>query len=442
MVEAEFELTVLARVLPASLVRAVLDDFDKGAKRRRKLPPELVVWLLIGMGLFRNLSIPAVLRRVVDGLNGAVSWGLAELPCATSLAHARDRLGWEAVREIFRRLADLLLRRHVDATTWRGLAVYVLDGVCFLAPDSPENDSQLGRAGVTRGGAKSGFPQLRGVFLVATWSHLIVRAAFGPYRKGELTLAHEMAAQIPPGVLLLLDRAYYSFAWLSAVIDQKAYFVVRAKTTGRCMVPRTTKRLTRSEALAELRVPACTKRKNPMLPDLLQVRVVNYVVKGYRPIKLVTNLMDAELFPAKEIAALYHDRWEAELSYRELKTYLAAKSVIFRSKTPDRVRQEAYGLLIAYNCVRSLMADAANEAGVQPHRLSFVGCLERIRVALLLLAAVGEFVDRAQQALLDDLARCVLPPRRADRRCPRAVKIKMSNYPRKRPGSEVVACSR
>jgi hypothetical protein len=442
LVRPEFELAALAKVLPASLIGEVLEATGKTGKRRRKLPPELVSWLLIGMGLFRDLSIPAVLRRVVDGLTGVVSWGLAELPCATSVAHARDRLGWETVRELFRRFADQLLGRYAEAATWRGLAVYVLDGVCFLTPDSEKNESEFGRAGVTRGGAKSGFPQLRAVLLVAAWTHLVVRAAFGPYRKGELTLAHEMVGQIPPGVLLLLDRAYYSFAWLSAVLDRKASFVVRARTNGRCMVPGITKRFARGDALATLRVPACTKRKNPSLPDRLQVRVVIYTVKGYRPITLVTNLLEPTRYPAKEIAALYHDRWEAELAYREVKTYLVGKSVVFRSKTPNRVRQEAYGLLLAYNCVRALMTEAAVEAGVQPRRLSFVGCLERIRLALPLLAAAGNDGDRLLQALVDDLARCVLPPRRAGRQCPRAVKIKMSNYPRKRPGSQVVARTR
>ena len=184
-------------------------------------------------------------------------------------------------------------------------------------------------------------------------------------------------------------------------------------------------------------MPHSTKEKHPSLPDLIEVRVVTYRPKGHRPIKLVTNLVDPELYPVAELAALYRDRWEVEFSYRELKTHLVGNAVVFRSKTRDRVLQEAYGLLLAYNCVRALMADAAVVAGVQPRRLSFVGCLERIRVALPAVAAAGPG-DDVLEVLLDSLALCLLPKRR-DRESPRAVKIKMSNYDRKPP---VISSSR
>lgn len=443
MPQQAFELAALATVLPLSLIRDALEETDKQGERRRKLPPELVTWLLIGMGLFRDLSIQSVLQRVVDGLAGVASWGRAEVPCSTSIAHARDRLGWETVRLIFHRLAEVLRGKHASATTWHGLAAYALDGVCFLTPDTPKNDAAFGRAGVTRGGAKSGFPQLRGVLLVAAWTHVVVRAVFGPYKKGELTLAHELVREIPAGALLLMDRAYFGFAWLSALVDQRVRFVVRAKTKGRVLTPKITKRFTRTDGLGWLPVPKSAKEKNRALPDRLAVRVVTYTLKGYQPIKLVTDLLDPKRYPAKALAALYHDRWEAELSFRELKTYQLEARVAFRSHTPERVLQEVYGLLLAYNCVRSLMADGAAVAGVAPRQLSFTACLERIRTSLPSLAAASP-AERAKllQVLVDDLARCVLPRRRVGRQCPRAVKIKMSNYARKRPGVETVARTR
>lgn len=433
MKRPQFELAALAQVLPSMLIAITLKDEGKEGERRRKLPPELVVWLVVAMAVFRDLSIKNVLRRVVDALAGVVNWGLAELPTATSLAHARDRLGWETVRELFRRFAEQLREKHAEATTWLGMAVYTLDGSCFLAPDTPENDAVFGRAGTSRGGAKSGFPQLRGVFLIAAWTHLVVRAVFGPYRKGELTLAHELADQIPGGALVLMDRAYYSFAWLTALVEREVHFVVRAKTTGRCLRPISKKKYSRRDGLAKLLVPKCTKSKHPGLPDEITVRVLTYTAPGFRATTLVTDLLDPERYSAKAIAELYHDRWEAELSYREIKTHQVGERVVFRSHTCRRVLQEAYGLLIAYNCVRALMADAAAETGVQPRQLSFVDCLERIRTALPLIAAArpGD-VPRLQRALLDSLAACVLPARRKGRRFPRAVKIKMSNYARKR----------
>ena len=436
MTRPPFELAALGQVLPAELIRDVLEHTDRQAKRRRKLPPELVTWLVVGMAVFRSLSIANVLRRVVDGLGGDVSWGRAELPSATSIAHARDRLGWETVREIFRRLAELLGRRHSAASTWLGLAVYALDASCFLAPDTPANDAAFGRAGVTRGGAKSGYPQLRGVFLVATWTHLVARAVFGPYRKGELTLAQELADQIPAGALVLMDRGYYSFAWLSGLLDRRVRFVVRAKTSGYCLRPKITERFSARDGLATLGVPRSTKSKNRELPDEIAVRVLTYAVKGFRPVTLVTDLLDPERYSARAVTELYHDRWEVELSFREIKTHQVGQRVVFRSQRPERVLQEGYGLLIAYTCVRALMADAAAgaEAGLQPRRLGFVDCLDRIRASLPLIAAASPGDQpRLVSALLDSLGACILPPRRTGRRCPRAVKIKMSNYPRKRP---------
>lgn len=438
----QFELAAFTKVLPVSTVLKVLEEVDALQERRRKLPSEVVLWLLVGMGLFRGLSIPNALRRVVAGLTGLVAWGPAEVPCSTALAHARDRLGFDAVREIFRRLADVLFGRYAQTTTWRGLGVYVLDGVCFMVPDSKKNDDAFGRAGVTRGGA-SGFPQLRGVLLVAAWSHLVVRAAFGAYRKGEITLAFDLVPQLPSGALLLLDRGYYAYVFLVQLLRRETFFVVRAKTKGRCMAPKTTKRLGPNDVLARLQLPPSTKWKNPSLdlPPTLDVRVVTYKKKGWPAVKLVTNLLDPERYPAEAIAELYHDRWEIELSYREIKTHLVANQVAFRSKTPTRVLQEAYGLLLAYDCVRALMADAAIDAGVQPRALSFTSCLERIRVALPSLAAAND-KDAALRDLLDDLARCLLPQRRAGRSCPRVVKIKMSHFPRKRPAVQVRSRSR
>ena len=165
--------------------------------------------------------------------------------------------------------------------------------------------------------------------------------------------------------------------------------------------------------------------------------MIKFRVKGFRPLTLVTSLLDYEKYPAAEIGALYHERWEIELSCRELKAYQAGEQVTFRTKTPDRIRQEAFGLLIAFNCVRGLMAEAASLKGVEPRRLSFVGCLERIRAAII--AFDGRDPEAFQERLLLSLSRCVLPPRRVGRRCPRAVKVKMSKWPRKRPGSQVVA---
>lgn len=421
------EVAALARVLPLSLIREVLVEAGKQGQRQRKLPSELVVWLVVGMGLFRGLSVQNVLQQVVDGLGGLCSWGPAELPHKTSIAQARDRVGWEVLRTIFQRLAAHLAGVHAGATTWRGLLVYVLDGTCFMVPDTPENEASFGRPGSTRGG-KSGYPQLRVVLLVAAWTHVVVDAVVGPYTCNEGRLAEHLVPRLKAGCLILLDRAFYTFVWPARLLARGDHFAVRAKR-GRCaMTARRRRRLGTGDWLAELRRPAHLRGSG--LPEVLEVRLITCARKGYRPITVMTSLLDSNLYPAREVALLYVDRWEAELSYRELKTYMASEQVTFRSKKTNRVLQEVYGLLVAYNCVRALMCEAAEEAGVRPIDLSFTDCLERLRRVL----SRTNSPDEAHAQLVAAFALCRNPPRRVGRRCDRAVKIKMSCWPRKRPG--------
>lgn len=408
----EFGLGALESVFPPELVADALAAAGKQAKRLRKLPPDLVLWLVVGMGLFRALSIPNVLARIVGSLGRAVSWGPSELPHSTTIAEARDRLGWEVVRTIFGRLAAALAKKHEPEKLWRGLKLRALDGCTFMVPDSKANDAAFGRPGTSRGGAKSGFPQLRAVLVMGVFTHLVTELIFAPYRLSELKTAERLANRLERGTLLLMDRLYYSFAWLVALRSRRVHVLVRAKTGPRDLKPRTIRRLRDGSKLAKLLAPRTLRRKHPSLPEQLEVRVIRYRAKGFRPITVVTTLLCPDAYPASQLGALYHDRWEVELGCREVKTYQVATQVAFRSKTPARVLQEAYGLFMAYNCVRALMAEAAVRKGVEPRRLSFVDCLERIRAALIAWSGAPTHHD----ALLDGLTCCVSPPRREGRR--------------------------
>jgi hypothetical protein len=261
--------------------------------------------------------------------------------------------------------------------------------------------------------------------VLGAWTHTVVDAVFGPYTQNETKLAEHLVPRLKENAVYLLDRAYYSFVWPARFAQQGAYFVVRIKE-GRCaMRPRRLARLGQDDYPGELVKPRSLRKRYPEFPERVRVRTITCRRKGFRPYTVITNLL-SESYPATEIGALYVDRWEIESGYRELKVHMAKERVTFRSKRPDRVLQEAYGLLLAYDCVRGLMCEAAVEAGVRPVQLSFADCLCRIRWALRATTDV--------RALVDELARCVLPPRREGRRFDRAVKVKMSNYPRKRRG--------
>lgn len=417
---ANAALAVLLQAIPKALVEEVLKESRVRKERVRKLPRSLTLWLVVGMGLYRQLSIENVLLRVASWLPEA-PWDPAKVPHPSSVAEARDRLGWETVRTLFRRFAKHLQERTAAATSWRGHEVFTLDGTCFMAPDSRDNDRVFGRASVSRGGT-SAFPQIRALMLVGLFTHVISEVVMGPYKASEMALGQYLLDRLRAGTIVLMDRAFYGFVWPSEFMKRSVHFVIRMKFGKRSLVYRKVRRLGQGDWIAEAQRPL--KYKGSDLPERLRLRMIECARPGFRPVFVITSMLDPEAYPAAEIAALYRDRWEAELSYRELKSHLAREKVSFRSKTHARVLQEAYGLFVAYNCVRALMCDAAAKKKVRPINLSFTDCLNRLRLGLEVHASV--------EGVVEAMSWCELPPRRKGRRCERAVKIKFSSYSRKR----------
>lgn len=210
------------------------------------------------------------------------------------------------------------------------------------------------------------------------------------------------------------------------------HWVTRAKSTTRL---RQLQRLGRGDSLVEIQLSAETRRIYPDLPATWSVRAINYHRKGFRPSTILTSLVDSTAFPAAEVVDLYHERWEIELGYDEIKTHLLERQESIRSRTPEGVRQEIWGIALAYNLIRVEMARAAAELGISPTRISFVGALSVIRHALL-MSSTSPLAPGKIPARLLDMRRHIkllLLPQRADRVNPRVVKIKMSNYKRKSP---------
>jgi hypothetical protein len=180
-------------------------------------------------------------------------------------------------------------------------------------------------------------------------------------------------------------------------------------------------------------VSGAARAKNPLLPKTWLARAISYQRKGFQPRTLLTSMLDPERYPANEIVGLYHERWELELGYDEIKTEMLEREETLRSKSPSAVTQELWGILIAYNLVRLEMERVAEEAHVEPTRISFVAALHLIVDEWMWLAVTspGAIPSRLRD-LRGNLKRYILPLRRTERSYPRAVKVKMSNYPRKR----------
>ena len=400
--------------------------------RRRRLPAEQVVWLVIGMALLRNESIERVVTWLDLAMPGPDGRGVAR----SAITQARARIGAAPLEHLFAVTAATWGAVPDDpATRWRSLSVYAVDGSTLRVPDSRENWTAFGgQAGsATRGG--SAYPTVRLVALMAAHSHVLTALVHADYHTGEATLWKNLWDELPDDSVTLVDRAFLIANDLHRLVTsgRNRHWVTRAKTTTRL---RAIQRLGPSDTLVEIQLSDQTRRAQPGLPTRWLARAIKYRRKGFRPSTVLTSLLDAVAFPAAEVVGLYHQRWEIELGYDEIKTHLLERQESIRSRTPEGVRQEIWGIALAYNLIRVEMARAAAEVGVSPTRISFVAALSIIRHALLMSATLPLAPGKIPARLLDmrrHLKLLLLPERRSERRNPRAVKIKMSNYKRKPP---------
>ncbi|MGH7553666.1 MAG: IS4 family transposase [Longimicrobiales bacterium] len=423
---ASFE--VFSRSLDPRWIELALAATGSATVRRRKLPAEQVVWIVIAMGLFRDRSIQEVVHHldlVLPARSGATRRGVVT---SSAVVQARDRLGMAPLETLFEQTAARWAGASADAHRWHGLAVYGVDGSALRVPDTLENEEAFGRPGSSRGAAA--YPQLRLVVLMVLRSHLLAGVSLGPWSVGETTLAEPLWARLPDRSLTILDRGFLAYALLHRLATSGAerHWLIRAKSN---LTWKTVRRLGPKDQIVEIPISRQTRRAHPELPETLQVRAVRYQRKGFRPQTLLTSLLDPQAYPAAEIAELYHERWELELGFDEIKTHTLEREEALRSRAPERVRQELWGLAVAYNLVRLQMEHVAQRVAVAPTRISF-------RHALLLLRSFWQLtawitapgnLPRRLDDLHQELALLVLPQRRS-RRYPRAVKIKMSNYPR------------
>jgi hypothetical protein len=401
--------------------------------RRRRLPAEQAIWLVVGMALLRNESIERVVTML--GLALPAGKGQGQTPAKSGITAARKRLGEDPLAYLFAVTADRWTTASADRHRWRGLSLHGLDGSTLRAADSPENWEAFG--GQCGNGTRNGsaYPLVRLVVVMALRSHLLSAVHIGPYATGETTLSDGFWTELPDHSLTIADRNFLVAEDLTHLASSgtNRHWLTRAKSTTRLRI---LKQLTRRDALVEITLSDQTRRKYPGLPPVWTARAITYQRKGFRPSTLLTSLLDEQRYPADELVALYHERWELELGYDEIKTHLLDRQETIRSRTPAGVRQEVWGIALAYNLVRLEMERTADEAGVEPTQISFINALALIRYAWLAWSTEPLAPGRIPESLLNlrrHLKLLILPPRRPERAYPRAVKIKMSAYNRKPP---------
>jgi len=378
-------LGVLGKVVPLPQVRKVLAETGRGSQRQRELPAQVVVYYVICLALYMSVSYREVLRALLEGLVWLFGPGVrVSVAARSSISMARTRLGWEPMKALHDEVVKPIAQAETRGAWYREWRLVTLDSSTLAVPDTLANAREFGRPGASRG--RSGFPQVRFVSLVESGTHVLFGSVLGAYRESEVVLAEKVLPQLGAGMLALADRSFFSY-------DQWQ----RAQATGAQLLWRVKKNLVLA---CEQRLPDgsylstvyATPRDRRQQRHGVPVRVIEYTLEGVEeaePIyRLITTILDPEQAPARELAALYPERWEIETALDELKTHLRGGAhIILRSKTPDLVRQEFWGFLLAHFAVRGLMHEAALAADEDPDRLSFTHAVRVIRRKLPQLAA-------------------------------------------------------
>jgi hypothetical protein len=406
----------LTQQVPFEMIDAVLAETGAVQRRVRALPSRVVVYLLLAGCLFAELGYRQVWHRLLAGLDGL------DLPAVTSaaLSQARRRLGAAPMRALF----DLL--RGPAATSagqvrWRGLLVCAIDGTIMSVADSPANLTALVKQTGGRHCGGGAFPTLRLLSVLACGTRSVIDAVFGPASTGEVRYAAELAARLDAGLLILADRNFAAGYLLTAIADRGSHLLVRVRTGTNAP-----------------RLPVLRRLHDGSYQSLFGGRTVRVVeaeitistsagtaTGAYR---LITTLLDPRHHPGADLIRLYHERWEIETAYLELKSSILAGRVL-RARTPTGVDQEVHALLITYQILRTAMTDATNSVpGLDPDRASFTTALNSARDQLIQAAGVIadttiDLVGAIGRLILGNL----LPPRRL-RTNARTVKRAISKY--------------
>ena len=386
-------LGVVANTFAPDKVHAVLAASGKESVRQRDLPAHVVVYYVIALALYMRSSYREVLRCLLEG----IQW-LAEPSAGINVAgnsgisQARTRLGWEPLQQLHDAVVKPIAVPATKGAWYRGWRLVSMDGSTLDVADEKGNDEAFGRPGASRG--KSAYPQIRFVSLVENGTHVLFGSRMADYATSEVVLAKTVLPSLGKGMLCLADRGFFGFEMWKQAAATGADLLWRVRKN--ILLP-CEKRLPDGSCLSRI-YPSRRDQRRGM--DGVVVRVVEYRlegIEGAEPLyRLATTVLDHEQGPAEELAALYHDRWEIETAFDELKTHLRGARIVLRSKTPDLVRQEFYGLLMAHFAIRGLMHEAALRAGEDPDRLSF---LHAIRIVRRKMASYGAIPPSGPQTV-------------------------------------------
>ena len=379
---------VLTRIVPRDVVDEVLAETGRKEKRSRLLPAHVVVYFVLAMTIFGD-GYEEVIRKLAGGLQFMRAWRQEwTVPTTGAISQARERLGEAPLKTLFERIAGPVATAGTPGAWLGSRRLMAIDGVKLNVPETLANNDGFPRPG---GLDKRPFPQVQVVGLAECGTHAVVAAEIGTLGQGERELAEKLASSLEPGMLVIADRGFFSFQLWAEFMAAGADLLFRIASFVR--LPRgeelpdgsylseISSRLVRSSGY---RIPLAAV-DDPRRATHIPVRVVEYTVNGGTEerepevFRVITTILDPEDVTAPEIAAAYHERWEYEIALREIETQMLEPGTGLRSKSPELVRQEIWGLLLAHYSIRSLMTEAAESAGLDPDRLSFIRSINVVR---------------------------------------------------------------
>lgn len=417
----------LEKIIAPELVEQALTQTGKKTRRACRLTNEIMIWVVLAMGLFTELPIRQVFKACRRLRYGETS------PARSSLCVARQRLGSEPLAALHELVVRPLATPDTPGAFYRGLRKVAIDGTVLDVPDC-DALQHLGRASGGRG--EGAFPQVRKVSLVELGTHVELAFVFGGWKDSEKKLVEQLWKHIPADALLIEDRGFFSYKhW--EMLHEKHKLLVRIQKS---MVFKPIKVYADGSCLAKIYPnDRCRKRdKNGILVRLIEYKLDDPQRPGHAEVhRLLTNLLDPDEFPARELIMEYHERWEIEIVIDEQKTHQdpcrAEKTTNLRSETTDGLRQELYALSLGHFVVRALMLEAATDANIDVDRLSFKGSFQILKTRLP-ECDPGNEVSFSQwyAAVVWEISCERIPPRR-NRINPRVIKRKMSSWNKCRP---------
>lgn len=382
-------LGTLTRIIPRYIVDEVLAETKKREKRSRALPAHVVVYFVVALSLFTD-GYEEVIRKLVNGLRFARTWSRDwTVPTTAALSAARTRLGEEPMQALYERVAVPLAKAGTPGAWLRDWRIMAIDGVMIDMPDTPANRAVYGNE--PDDDTPRPFPQIRTLALAEVGTHAIVTLAMGTIYQGERELAAALTGTIDPDMLITADRGFYSFELFREYLSTGCHLLWRLSSSTILPVLRA---LPDGSYLSEIHPAGMRNSRTRIHADNIDdirlathiaVRVIEYQIDGHtdehgQPVtyRLITTILDPEQATATELAAAYHERWEQESAFREIEIYLRRGKGI-RSKLPELVRQELYGLFLAHYAIRAFMTEAADTVEMDPDRVSFTRTLNIVR---------------------------------------------------------------